>query len=132
MLVIFSLAVILCSVFIGAVNDAYGTGADTSWKDTYDKMSEASSLSEEIKEEAEPSGDEGIISFTGGLILKGTISIFKLIIDSFSTFASIVSNLLEDLGVPDSIANPLGNGVIVIFVSTIIFAIISAVLKRKL
>ena len=66
------------------------------------------------------------------LMWTGTINVIKLVFNSLFTFSEIVSNVLEDLGVDDSVANPVGIAINAILVGMIVFAVVSSVLKRNL
>lgn len=131
MLAVFSLAVILSSVYVGGINDAYDMTIDTGWEDTYDSLDTAASLSEDI-EDATNTDQQGLIPDAIELMWTGTINVIKLVFNSLFTFSEIVSNVLEDLGVDDSVANPVGIAINAILVGMIVFAVVSSVLKRNL
>lgn len=129
-MVIVSLGAVMSSVYLGGINDNYAVEVDTSWESTYNKMDSANDLTENYYEKVNTT-DQGIIPDTVEILWTGTVDIIKLVINSLSIVSDIISGLLSEVGLDERIANPLGMAINIMFLSAIIFAIISSVLKKE-
>ena len=130
MMVLVSLATVMSSVYLDGINDNYDVDIDNSWENTYNKMDSASDLTEDYYAKVNTT-DQGIIPDTVEILWTGTVDIIKLVVNSLSIISDIVSGFLTEIGMDERVANPLGAGINILFISAVIFAIISSVLKKE-
>ena len=130
-MVLISLGAVMSSVYLDGINDNYAVNIDNSWVSTYNKIDNASALTSNYYSKINTT-DQGMIPDTVELLWTGTVDIIKLVINSLSIISEIISGLLLEIGLSKTIADPLGAGINVMFLSAIIFAIISSVLKKEI
>jgi hypothetical protein len=131
-LVLIGLVAVSATVFMGGAIDAYpNTNITTgTWNTTYNKIDDAYADIQSTKESVSAE-ESGFLDAVGNLI-TGTGSVISLMVNSFSLLTDLPYQILKDLNVPSPLLKPLQYTIIVIVLSGIIFAIISAVLKQKI
>lgn len=94
-----SFFVAIFGLFIAEMNTNYGTGAgyDNESIATYNKLTELSNLSEEIKEKSDIQEEEGLLDIIGGYFSSGYKAL-KLTAKSFDIFGDMSEQALEDSG----------------------------------
>ena len=127
-LVLFGLVISMSALFIGDIS-YYNPNSNLSagsWNTTYNKINDIYGSAKNMQESVKP--EQSGIDF----LITGTQTVINTVLNSFSIVSSILKSGLEDIGLPSSIANPISWGLFSIFIVTIVFAIVSAVLKQKI
>lgn len=137
------IAIVLFGIIVGIgaliVVDMAGTDTgygvenmtNPSFQDRYDTLTESAKDIHSMQN-ATSSGSlmQAISPYTS--MFKATISIIKIVFDSFGMVITTINNILEDIGVPSELANLAGGGIILIIIATVIFIIVSSVSRGRL
>ena len=127
-IILFGLVVSMSAIFIGDLG-YYNPESNISsgdWNTTYNKINNVYESTKNMQDSVRP--EQSGVDF----LITGTQTVINTVLNSFSLVSSILKSGLEDVGLPSSVANPLSWGLFSIFIITVVFSIISAVLKQRI
>jgi len=128
-LVMITMSVTAIVMFIGDANNNYGTNIDTSYNVTYNKIAQTETLTNQVQQSI---NEESKIGFLGLLdfLVSGAWKALKVMLGSISIFGDMIKDLGNALGFSKN--NPLVNGFSLIITIGLLFAILSAIFRRKI